>query len=129
MGGSSSAIRWVWFIEPDLADTARFVRTIRNRCPIPAAAVAIRHRPSKYGTASMPILHQSALERGVLILERLPSVKARTGLSRSEIYRRIAAGDFPHPVKLGERASAWSATEVDRWIAGRIAARDAKTAA
>lgn len=66
---------------------------------------------------------------GALILERLPGVSARTGLSRSEIYRRIAAGDFPAPVKLGERASAWNAAEVDSWIAGRIAARDAKAAA
>lgn len=57
-------------------------------------------------------------------LERLTQVKARTGLSRSEIYRRIAMGDFPRPIKLGVRASAWSATEVDAWIAGRIAARD-----
>lgn len=65
---------------------------------------------------------------GAWILERLPTVKARTGLSRSEIYRRVAAGDFPQPVKLGERASAWNAAEVDRWITGRIAARDAKAA-
>ncbi|HEY5780338.1 MAG TPA: AlpA family transcriptional regulator [Lysobacter sp.] len=63
---------------------------------------------------------------GTLILERLPDVKARTGLSRSEIYRRVAAGEFPQPVKLGERASAWSSAEVDSWIVGRIAARDAK---
>src|SRR3546814_5209344 len=47
-------------------------------------------------------------------LERLPQVMARVGLSRSEIYRRIAAGDFPQPVKLGERASAWNAAGVDR---------------
>ena len=66
---------------------------------------------------------------GALILERLPQVKARTGLGRSEIYRRIAAGRFPAPIKLGERASAWSAAEVDSWIAERIAARDAKAAA
>lgn len=63
---------------------------------------------------------------GALILERLPQVKARTGLSRSELYRRMAAGDFPQPVKLGTRASAWNASEVDRWITGRITARDAK---
>lgn len=66
---------------------------------------------------------------GALILERLPQVKARTGLGRSEIYRRIAAGNFPAPIKLGERASAWSAAEVDSWITNRIAARDAKAAA
>lgn len=61
---------------------------------------------------------------GALTLERLPKVKARTGLSRSEIYRRIALGDFPRPIKLGERASAWSTAEIDAWIADRIAARD-----
>lgn len=66
---------------------------------------------------------------GALILERLPQVKARTGLSRSEIYRRVSAGDFPAPCKLGERASAWNAAEIDSWITARIAMRDAKAAA
>ena len=66
---------------------------------------------------------------GDLILERLPQVRARTGLSRSEIYRRIHLGEFPAPVKLGIRASAWHKGEVDAWIAQRIAARDAKGAA
>lgn len=66
---------------------------------------------------------------GALILERLPQVKARTGLSRSDIYRRIAAGTFPAQCKLSERASAWSAAEVDSWITERIPARDAKAAA
>ena len=66
---------------------------------------------------------------GALILERLPQVKARTGFSRSEIYRRVQAGTFPAPIKLGERASAWNAAEVDSWIADRIAERDARAAA
>ena len=61
-----------------------------------------------------------------LSLERLPQVRARTGLSRSEIYRRIAAGDFPKPIRIGERASAWVGHEVSDWIASRIAARDLK---
>jgi prophage regulatory protein len=62
------------------------------------------------------------------VLIRLPQVKARTGLSRSELYRRMAAGDFPHPVKLGERASAWPESEVSAWCEARIAARDARAA-
>lgn len=61
-----------------------------------------------------------------LRLLRLPEVKARTGYSSSELYRRIAAGDFPAPVKLGERASAWPEHEVNAWCQARIAARDAK---
>lgn len=66
---------------------------------------------------------------GAMILERLPQVMARTGRCRSDIYRGIASGDFPAPIKLGERASAWSAAEVDSWIASRIAPRDAKAGA
>jgi prophage regulatory protein len=62
-------------------------------------------------------------------LLRLPRVKARAGLSRSEIYRRIASGKFPAPVKLGKRASAWQSHEIDKWIADRVAERDSKAAA
>lgn len=65
-------------------------------------------------------------EPSALILCRLPQVRIRTGLSRSEIYRRIAGGDFPKPIKLGPRASAWAEHEVTAWIAARIAARDEK---
>lgn len=61
----------------------------------------------------------------VASLHRLREVSRRTGLSRSEIYRRIAAGTFPAPIKLGERASAWPEHEVTAWIDARIAARDA----
>ena len=75
----------------------------------------------------MPLATTQALSASSILL-RLPQVKLRTGLSRSELYRRIAAGVFPAPVKIGERASAWSLTEVERWIAERIAERDAKTA-
>lgn len=64
-----------------------------------------------------------------LTLLRLPEVIRRTALSRTAIYRAIAAGTFPRPVKLTERASAWSAAEVERWIAERIAMRDRERAA
>ena len=64
-----------------------------------------------------------------LVLLRLPQVKAQTGLSRSELYRRIVAGSFPSPIKIGVRASAWSSVEIERWIIERIAQRDAKKVA
>ena len=38
---------------------------------------------------------------------RLPTVKARTGLSRSTIYHRVSCGTFPTPVPLGGRAVGW----------------------
>lgn len=55
-------------------------------------------------------------------LLRLPAVIQRTGLSRSSIYRHEAAGAFPRRVKLGEHASAWLASDIDRWITDRVVA-------
>ena len=59
-----------------------------------------------------------------LALLRLSEVRRRTGRCRSDIYRDIAAGKFPAPVKLGERASAWPEHEINAWITERIAARE-----
>jgi prophage regulatory protein len=53
-------------------------------------------------------------------LLRLPEVLTRTGLSRSELYRREAVGLFPKRVRLGARCVAWSSDEVDDWITSRI---------
>ncbi len=53
---------------------------------------------------------------------RLPAVKARTGLSRSTIYLRIAERSFPAPVSLGGRAVGWVEGEIQTWLAERIAA-------
>ena len=54
---------------------------------------------------------------------RLPAVKARTGLSRSTLYLRIAQGVFTHPVSLGGRAVGWPAHEVAALNAARIAGK------
>lgn len=59
---------------------------------------------------------------------RLPSVQARTGLSRSTIYLRIATGDFPAPVSLGGRAVGWLEEEISQWISERVAASRDKRA-
>ena len=53
-------------------------------------------------------------------LLRLPTVRARTGLSRSSIYARVAAGTFPRPVAIGPRAVAWPSDAIDAWIGERI---------
>ncbi len=58
----------------------------------------------------------------VTMILRLPAVKARTGLSRSTIYLRIAEGSFPPPVSLGDRAVGWIEAEVNDWVTRRIEA-------
>ncbi|MGO9445766.1 MAG: helix-turn-helix transcriptional regulator [Thiobacillaceae bacterium] len=53
---------------------------------------------------------------------RLPAVKARTGLSRSNLYGRIASGSFPKQFSLGPRAVGWLESEIDSWVEECIAA-------
>ena len=51
---------------------------------------------------------------------RLPEVMARTGLSRSTVYHKIAEGEFPHSIKLGIRSVGWVSVDVEQWIQDRI---------
>ena len=55
-------------------------------------------------------------------LIRLPQVLKRTGLSRTTLYRLVQSGDFPRPVKISPRASAWRSLEITEWIATRLPA-------
>lgn len=46
---------------------------------------------------------------------RLKDVMVLTRISKSQIYRLMAEGGFPHPRKLG-RVSFWVREEVDNWV-------------
>lgn len=63
------------------------------------------------------------------VLLRCPDVIARTGRTKSRIYADIAAGCFPKPVHIGRSAVAWVESEIEAWVAARIAERDARKAA
>lgn len=51
---------------------------------------------------------------------RLPTVKARTGLSRSTIYTMISKGNFPKQISLGKRSVGWTENSIENWIQSRI---------
>ena len=53
---------------------------------------------------------------------RVRQVTERTGLSRSTIYALAKSGQFPTPIKIGQRASAWLASDVDDWQKQRVEA-------
>jgi prophage regulatory protein len=53
---------------------------------------------------------------------RRPEVETLTGLSCATIYRLMAEGRFPKPVKLGERSVAWREADLEVWLAERPAA-------
>jgi prophage regulatory protein len=59
------------------------------------------------------------MSTGSRTLLRLKEVLLRVSLSRSSVYRLVAAGQFPSPVQLGPRSVAWKAAEIDAWIANR----------
>lgn len=48
---------------------------------------------------------------------RLPTVRSRTGLSRSTIYRKMADGTFPRQVPISIRGAGWYESAISRWIA------------
>lgn len=56
---------------------------------------------------------------------RLPEVIRRTGLRRTSIYARIAAGGFPRGFTLGGgTARGWLEVEVEDWISAQAASRE-----
>lgn len=50
---------------------------------------------------------------------RQAAVRKATGLSRSTLYRQVAAGTFPAPLRLGPRAVGWLRSVVDDWVSSR----------
>lgn len=50
---------------------------------------------------------------------RLPTVRQRTGLGRSTIYRLMSQGLFPSAVQLAPRAVGWRRGDIDEWLAAR----------
>lgn len=54
---------------------------------------------------------------------RLRTVLARTGLSRSTMYRKIAEGTFPAQIKISVNGAGWRESEVNQWIENPVAWR------
>jgi len=59
-----------------------------------------------------------------IVILRRPKVEKKTGLRRSTMYKYIDDGTFPRPIQLGPRTVGWVESEVDGWLAERVACRD-----
>lgn len=56
------------------------------------------------------------------VILKLPAVKARTALGRTQIYELIRRGEFPKQIQLGtSRSVGWLECEVEDWITARVA--------
>jgi len=47
---------------------------------------------------------------------RIATVLARTGLSRSTLYRKMAQGSFPKNVAISKRCTGWRESAVSNWM-------------
>ena len=54
-------------------------------------------------------------------LIKIGAVQSAVSLSKTELYRRIAAGTFPKPVRLGPQRIAFLEKDVENWILAHIA--------
>lgn len=51
---------------------------------------------------------------------RMKTVLARTGLSKSTVYRKIAEGTFPRQVRISANGAGWHESEINRWVADPV---------
>jgi prophage regulatory protein len=77
--------------------------------PIPATT-AHERRPRRVAVQTLDSLK---IPEALL---KISTVTAVTGLSASSIRRRMAAGQFPQPVRDGARCTRWVAQSVTDWL-------------
>lgn len=51
---------------------------------------------------------------------RIKAVLARTGLSRSTMYRKMQNGTFPRNIKISTRCTGWRESAVTEWLKNPI---------
>ena len=56
-------------------------------------------------------------ERDLVAHPRRPGVVGLLPFSASTLWRKVGAGEFPKPTKLGARISAWKVADLRAWMA------------
>ena len=59
-----------------------------------------------------------------MIILRMKEVVKRVGYCRSHLWRLERDGRFPRKIRLGPNSIGYVESEIDEWIAARIAERD-----
>jgi prophage regulatory protein len=64
-----------------------------------------------------PIIHRNehATARADRLLNKW-AIEQRTSLDITTIYRKIKAGTFPPPVRVGRRRVAWRESDITAWL-------------
>lgn len=74
-------------------------------------------------SAQGPSVHLAHTQKPVTPRDRLlriAGVEHLTGLKKSTLYRLAKEGQFPAPLRLTAKASAWSEAAVLQWVQDRI---------
>lgn len=104
---------------------------IRNRWKRRTASHFIAATPANAGQrmnqqTETPAAIRAGAEQGPSAprerLLRIAEVIAVTGISQTQIYRRVNAGEFPKPVRIFGKSVAWVESEVQSWIGETIRA-------
>lgn len=80
-------------------------------------------RPSAVMTTEAIDLPQPLVGGGSARYLRIAVVMDLTGLGRSTIYRLMAEGQFPLPLRLTKRLVAWRRADVEQWFESRPIAK------
>lgn len=79
------------------------------------AVEAVTKTTGRAHVAQQPRRSDPPLNAPELSFIRLKEVLTICGKSRSSVYFSIKNGDFPAPVKVGGRSSAWIKSEILQW--------------
>ena len=52
-------------------------------------------------------------------LLRVAEVLDRIGIGRAQLYRKLDAGEFPEPVRVGKKSVRFLEDDIEQWIASR----------
>jgi prophage regulatory protein len=69
-------------------------------------------------TMNSPV-EQTAARRAERLLDKW-AVEERTSLDITTIYRKMKAGTFPQPVRVGKRRVAWRELDIAAWQEGLV---------
>jgi prophage regulatory protein len=58
------------------------------------------------------------------VLRTLDEVLKRVPYGKPWLYRLVGRGEFPAPVRVGANRVAWVESEVDKWLADKVAERN-----
>jgi predicted DNA-binding transcriptional regulator AlpA/predicted XRE-type DNA-binding protein len=74
-----------------------------------------KNRSDRSEEKAKPDVHTTATARDERQLLNKHAVEKMTSLDITTIYRRMAAGTFPQPVRVGRRRVAWRTSDIMQW--------------